>query len=420
MARVLTRVLATWGNGDFGRLGHGVECVSEELPRVVAALRDHNVLQVACGGAHTAVVTESGAVFTMGLNDYGQLGHTPKAHHAPVPQQVALPEAAMAVSAGHFHTLALTVSGSLWAWGRNWHGQLGLGSDAGSVEWQPVLVKALLGSRVVAVDAGMEHSLAVTAEGKVFSWGAGGHGRLGHGTSSLSRWLAADQSTPRQVRALDSVRVTQVAAADTSSGCVDDDGCMHTWGNGRFWQLAQGKSIPESATPLQVPGAREVSALSLGGLYGAAVGPGGELMMWGTNESGVLGMGPNSASSLRQPTRVPNFMCEQVASGWKHCAALTGHGALYTWGWGGSMGSTYGFEGGPGSTGGQLGLGNEFDYWQPTQVEWLQLDDTDVRRWRGDPESEDDPSCGRGEWRFQQVSAGFNHTAAVVDATHLQ
>lgn len=51
------RVLASWGNGDFGRLGHGSPCLSELKPRVINGLAEQEVVQVACGGAHTAIVT---------------------------------------------------------------------------------------------------------------------------------------------------------------------------------------------------------------------------------------------------------------------------------------------------------------------------------------------------------------------------
>lgn len=54
--RVLQRFAACWGNGDFGRLGHGLECLSEETPRLVGALADMQISQVAAGGAHTAVL----------------------------------------------------------------------------------------------------------------------------------------------------------------------------------------------------------------------------------------------------------------------------------------------------------------------------------------------------------------------------
>lgn len=191
-ASMLRRVLATFGNGDCGRLGFARVGVSEQLPRVVKALLDVQIKQAACGGAHTVVLADDGTVFTMGLNDHGQLGHSagqlqvpvrsrwlrrqrphtaaaaarsrhqpPPAHQpapptqptgrcrprypAQVPQEVLVPEPVVAVAAGNTHTLALADSGNVWAWGLNDKGQLGIGPDLGSTP-EPRLVKALQGA----------------------------------------------------------------------------------------------------------------------------------------------------------------------------------------------------------------------------------------------------------------------------------
>ena len=93
----------------------------------------------------------------------------------------------------------------------------------------------------------------------------------------------------------------------------------------------------------------------------------------------------------------------QVSTGWKHSAAVGHAGELYAWGWGGSVGTATSFETGR-SSGGQLGLGNEFDYWAPTNVAELQVDG-------GTPPQQQQAIV---DWRTLQVSCGFNHTAAIV------
>ena len=99
----------------------------------------------------------------------------------------------------------------------------------------------------------------------------------------------------------------------------------------------------------------------------------------------------------------------QVATGWKHSAAIGHAGQLLCWGWGGSVGTATSFETGR-SSGGQLGLGNEFDYWGPTQVTDLQL--------AAETEQQGNKSTAiTTTWNALQVSCGFNHTAAVVETT---
>ena len=95
----------------------------------------------------------------------------------------------------------------------------------------------------------------------------------------------------------------------------------------------------------------------------------------------------------------PNVV--QIACGWKHNLALTFDGTMYAWGWGGSMGSSHALFG-DNSSGGQLGLGNDFDYWEPTPLSSLM------------------PSVGLPmiigqHWKALHIACGFNHSAAVVE-----
>jgi len=64
---------ALWGNGDFGRLGL-CSPMSKWEPTICKSLQNHQPRSIACGGAHTLILTDQGRVFATGLNDYGQLG----------------------------------------------------------------------------------------------------------------------------------------------------------------------------------------------------------------------------------------------------------------------------------------------------------------------------------------------------------
>ena len=97
----------------------------------------------------------------------------------------------------------------------------------------------------------------------------------------------------------------------------------------------------------------------------------------------------------------------QAAAGWKHSAAVSASGRLHTWGWGGSMGTTTPMTG-QHSSGGQLGLGNELDWWGPTCVKSFEDEQGFVAQQHGDTES------GSAPWLVKQVACGFNHTAAVI------
>ena len=96
----------------------------------------------------------------------------------------------MSASAGESHSLALTADGAVWSWG--WGGQGRLGHSDHVVQLLPKKIEAFTGQRVVAASAGTYHSLATTADGAVFTWGKGDHGCLGHG-EDLSNQLLPKQ-----------------------------------------------------------------------------------------------------------------------------------------------------------------------------------------------------------------------------------
>jgi len=92
------------------------------------------------------------------------------------------------VSAGEYHSIAITADGAVWSWGDGEHGMLGHGDEQQN-QLLPKKVEALAGQHVVAVLAGGHHNLARTADGAVFTWGEGRHGCLGHGEDLSNQLL---------------------------------------------------------------------------------------------------------------------------------------------------------------------------------------------------------------------------------------
>jgi len=170
----------SWGNGAYGRLGHG-DWQEQLLPKKVEAFAGQRVVAVSAGESHSLAITADGAVWSWGGGDYGKLGHgdqqsqlLPKKIEAFAGQRV------VAVSAGEYHSLALTAGGSVWSWGDGDYGRWFVVGD-GQRQLLPKKVEAFAGRRVVAVSAGGGHSIARTADGAVFAWGRGNYGYLGHG-----------------------------------------------------------------------------------------------------------------------------------------------------------------------------------------------------------------------------------------------
>eukprot|EP00887_Chlorella_sp_A99_P006446 scaffold3.g6446.t1 len=168
--------LYTWGWGRGGRLGHPEAHVHSGesaviAPRLVAALGRRAVAAVAAAKHHTVLCTTVGEVFTFGSNRYGQLG-TNAVDTQPVPRRLAtLRQRVVAVAAANKHSVAVSAGGEVFTWGGNAVGQLGYGSVDSTSNAAPRLVEAMKGRRVVAAAAAKRHTLVLTAEGEVYTWG---------------------------------------------------------------------------------------------------------------------------------------------------------------------------------------------------------------------------------------------------------
>ncbi|KAM6590352.1 hypothetical protein CsatA_012957 [Cannabis sativa] len=385
------RFAVLWGNGDYGRLGLGsLDSHWSPAPVLCSAFRDQGLRAIACGGAHTLFLTETGRVYATGLNDFGQLGISDDATYSAEPLEVSgLPKEIVRISAGYYHSGAITVDGELYMWGKNANGQLGLGKRAPKAVPFPTKVESLIGLTIKMAALGSEHSVAVTDGGEALSWGGGEYGRLGHAndSTSFSFFKSTSEYMPRLIKKLEGIKVKYVAAGLLHSACIDESGSAFVFGERPADRL--GFRENSEATPsliAELPYSEEVAC---GGYHTCVLSSGGELYTWGSNENGCLGIGTTMV--FHQPERVQGPFSEcivsQVSCGWKHTAAIS-EGKVFTWGWGGSHG-TFSVDGH--SSGGQLGHGSDVDYMKPTMI-----------------------NLG-GDVKAFQVSCGFNHTGAILE-----
>ncbi|KAF0682697.1 Aste57867_25215 [Aphanomyces stellatus] len=216
----------TWGRRDNGQLGLGRKWLHLEIetdgassftPTRIdpAQFGNEKVVQVSAGAFHTAAVTETGAVFTWGKEDYGMLGvgHTADIHK---PRKVTLfdSEPAIRVSCGGWHTAVVTRSGDAYVFGRGEYGRLGLGDTR--CHATPIKVSALSDHTIVEVACGGTHSLFLTAKGQAFSCGRADHGRLGN--EEVKKFCVVPEGI--QETNLGSVPVIQVSTGGAHSSCL--------------------------------------------------------------------------------------------------------------------------------------------------------------------------------------------------------
>ena len=183
--------LYTYGFSGNGRLGHSSSYEDESScsvsPRKVGGLEGKRVVQAVAGWSHTVVLTSDGEVYTCGLGINGQLGHGDDNDEFTLKRVEALVfkgDPIVQVSAGYTHTAALTYSGKMYTFGYGYQGQLGHGTF--NDELKPVLVQHLEeqhGTRVIQIAAGGHHTAARLQNGKVLTFGNNEYGQLGHGTT---------------------------------------------------------------------------------------------------------------------------------------------------------------------------------------------------------------------------------------------
>jgi alpha-tubulin suppressor-like RCC1 family protein len=156
----------------------GPELFANQRIRLVAAK---------AGWCHLVVAAEDGAVYTCGSGDYGQLGlgdGLPRRRLMRVPQALFAGSRVVMVSCGYLHTMAVTAAGHAWTCGYNDNGQLGVGDTANRLWFTHVDAGHLGGARIVMSACAWRQSVVVSAEGRVWTFGWGRNGRLGHNDES--------------------------------------------------------------------------------------------------------------------------------------------------------------------------------------------------------------------------------------------
>ena len=281
----------SWGFGSWGQLGHG-DAQRQLLPKKVEDLTGQSVIAVSAGGAHSLALTAGGAVWSWGDGYQGRLGHGDQQHQQLLPKKVEAfaDQRVIAVSAGEHHSLAMTADGAVWSCGHGGLGQLGHGDSQNRL--LPKKIEALTGQRVVAVSAGGYHNLALTADGAVWSWGGGGSGKLGHGDEQT-------QLLPKKVEAFVGQRAIAVSAGWQHTLALTADGAVWSWGGGDFGRLGHGDAQRQlQPKKIEAFTGQRVVAVSAGTGHSLALTADAAVFTWGKGGRGCLGHGEDLSNQL--------------------------------------------------------------------------------------------------------------------------
>ncbi|XP_036619634.1 probable E3 ubiquitin-protein ligase HERC6 isoform X2 [Trichosurus vulpecula] len=310
-----------WGDNSFGQLG--IEAEQRDKAGLVrcrpgASLGSERLVQAACGEHHSLLLLSDGTVWSCGSNVCGQLGRKNiQKCTRPAQIQALETQAVVLVSCGKEHSLAVCKTGEVFSWGSDSEGQLGI-RKLKKQSFLPKKIQDLSSVKIIQVSCGYYHSIALAQDGKVFSWGKNSHGQLGLGENFPS------QSRPQWVKSLNGIPLAQVSAGGDHSFALSLSGTSYGWGKNNEGQLAlSGKNVPEQIyKPCSIGKLKSlhVTYISCGDAHTAVLTKDGKVFTFGSNNSGQLGC--KQVSKEKGPQIVDSaHLFSQIACGSRHTLA---------------------------------------------------------------------------------------------------
>jgi len=348
MVSSLGRIFS-WGFNRYGQLGNS-ENIDRDNPTHITGFFDLDsedyIIQLSLGAYHSAALSNEGKIFLWGYNEKGQLG-TGYINNYTTPIDITQrfnlqpEEKIIKVKTGDYNTAAITSLGRLFIWGSSSNSLLADGMTWDRATPYDITSEFNLetNEKIVSVEFGSSHVIALTSSGRVFAWGSNFYGQLGDGTN-LKKDYPFEITASFSLTGTD--EVTDVYAGSNHSAVLTADGRVFTFGYNLNGQLGD-DTITDKNSPVEITSnfnlnpEDQIISLSFGQYHSSALSLQGMLYFWGDNTFGQLGN--NTTVNEKKPLNITDqFSLEieekilQVDLGDNHSAVVTSLGNTYFFG----------------------------------------------------------------------------------------
>ncbi|XP_014215438.1 secretion-regulating guanine nucleotide exchange factor [Copidosoma floridanum] len=324
--------LFSWGANSHGQLGHGDVNEQVVTPKEVdlsfANIEISKIKKIVGGAGHSIILDEYGGIFSCGWNGRGQSGCTEQKSLRFKRLESFGGQKIVDVACGWDSSMALTDQGELFAWGSNFHGQLGLPR----VKSTSTPTRVELEVPIEKMSIGLRHSAIVTRDSKVLVSGAATKGQLGvdlDGARTCDRFIEVPELHD----------ISGVSCGQHHTIVTTRNGEIFSWGDNKHGQLGVDPQICKTASsPMKILNdtpADVTRKIYCGWTHSAILTSGAQLLFWGRNTYGQLGRTKTTPKEELWKAKSPTTLiqAQQLSLGSEHNILLTGDGTVMSWGW---------------------------------------------------------------------------------------
>jgi len=323
-----------WGENDYGQLGMGKTSGAFDEPQKLESWHPSPVVCFAAGVGTSTILTRDGHAYSWGYNSYGQLGQGHK-ENCDTPTRICHDnhetDPFMQIVSGQYHSMGLTKSGKVFAWGRNEHGQVGHEGDD-----TPTPKRVPLEGTIVSLACGYGHSVALLEDGTTYLWGVNTYGQLGQGHTATQKspQLLSIKGSPGN-----ETRVAKISCGASHTAFITKDGDFWICGRNDNCELGSGDTN-HYYEPLKIDLPKRALHVACGWGHNLVIVEDGSLYGWGDNTQ--FQVGTKDCENKRTPVQIQlPFRADvdssrrqviQIGVGYKHSMAMTSDGSFFTWG----------------------------------------------------------------------------------------